>query len=111
VAGAKKYWNEMAGAAGPADRITGLGFITTSPVLTPYLYYCACALPAMALVANLWIEQHPGIPVQLQFELPAQLELNFGGRNSAQSTPFSSTCDCCYIGRQKGYQLRLERLL
>ena len=33
-----------------------------------------------ALVAELWAEQHPGVPVQIQMELSAQLELNFGGR-------------------------------
>ena len=33
-----------------------------------------------ALLVELWAEQHPGIPVQLQIQLSAQLELNFGGR-------------------------------
>ena len=33
-----------------------------------------------ALVAELWAEQHPGSPVQIQMELSAQLELSFQGR-------------------------------
>jgi NMD protein affecting ribosome stability and mRNA decay len=32
------------------------------------------------LVAELWAEQHPGAPVQLQIELSVQIELNFRGR-------------------------------
>jgi hypothetical protein len=32
-----------------------------------------------ALVAELWAEQHPGAPVQLQIELSVRIELNFGG--------------------------------
>ena len=33
-----------------------------------------------ALVAELWAEQHPGAPVQIQMELLVELQLNFGGR-------------------------------
>ena len=32
-----------------------------------------------AVLADLWAEQHPGSPVQLQIQLSAQLELNFQG--------------------------------
>jgi hypothetical protein len=40
-----------------------------------------------ALVAELWAEQHPGAPVQIQMELSAQLELNFGGTEASQLLP------------------------
>jgi len=40
-----------------------------------------------ALVAELWAEQHPGVPLQLQIKLSAQLELNFGGREASQLLP------------------------
>jgi hypothetical protein len=32
-----------------------------------------------AHLAELWAEQHPGVPVQLQFDIQSQMELPFGG--------------------------------
>ncbi len=37
-----------------------------------------------ALLAELWTEQHPGVPVQLQFEVPVQRELGFEERQAVQ---------------------------
>jgi hypothetical protein len=45
-----------------------------------------------ALVADLWIEQHPGLPVQLQFGLSAQFELNFRGREFTKQILEGSLC-------------------
>jgi hypothetical protein len=64
---------------------------------TPSLLLCLCAachatvhrLLSMwkwipELLAELWAEQHPGVPVQLQISLPSQLDLQFEGREIGQ---------------------------
>jgi hypothetical protein len=40
-------------------------------------------LPAVLL--EFWTEQHPGVPVQLQISLSAQLELPFEGREVSRA--------------------------
>jgi len=37
------------------------------------------------LLAELWAEQHPGVPVQLQISLSAQLEMPFEGREASRA--------------------------
>ncbi len=37
------------------------------------------------LLAELWAEQHPGVPVQLQISLSAQLDLPFEGREVSRA--------------------------
>jgi hypothetical protein len=37
-------------------------------------------LSAILLQRDIWAEQHPGLPVQLQIQVSTQLDLNFQGR-------------------------------